>query len=223
MAAHPAITISRSLGSGGTEVGFLLARKLGWRFCDRTILRQAAQVLGLTSAGLGPQEERYSGFLEQLFSLMTLATPEAPYTPPLDLPVYSRDLVEVERDIMRQIVRHYPAVLVGRGGFVALKDHPLALHVQIVADMAFRTQFLVDRGKAPDLEAARRLIEESDRNRGDFIRRITGLDWNDPRPFHLVLDSSRLGLGGCVARIAEEARLRSWHPLRGLKVVPESG
>ncbi len=208
MTVHPAITISRSLGSGGTEVGFLLARQLGWRFCDRTILRQAAQALGLTCASLGPQEERHSGFLERLLSTMTLATPEAPYTPPLDLPVYSRDLFEVERDIMRQVVWQYPAVLVGRAGFVALKDHPQALHVRIVAEMPFRAQFLVGRGKAPDLAAARRLIEDSDRNRAAFVRGLTGRDWNDPGNFQLVLDSSRLGLEGCMARIAEEAKLR---------------
>ena len=32
-----------SLGSGGTEAGFLAARKLGWPFCDRRILRMAAE------------------------------------------------------------------------------------------------------------------------------------------------------------------------------------
>ena len=208
MTDHPAITISRSLGSGGTEVGFLLARQLGWRFCDRTILRQAAQALGLTCASLGPQEERHSGFLERLLSLMTLATPEAPYTPPLDLPVYSRDLFDLERSIMLQVVRHYAAVLVGRGSFVALKDYPEALHVRIVAGLEFRAQFLVDRGKAPDLEAAHRAIAASDRDRAGFIRGVSGLDWNDPKHFHLVLDSSRLGLEGCVAAIAEAAGKR---------------
>lgn len=208
MTRHPAITISRTLGSGGTEVGFLVARQLGWRFCDRSILRKAAQALGLSVDNLRHQEERPYGFMEQVMNFISLASPEVPFMPPLDLPIYSHELFEVERSIMLYLVKNDSAVIVGRGGFFALKGHPATLHVSIQAELPFRTQFLVDRRKAPDLEAARQAIKTSDWGRAAFIREISGLDWQDPRHFDLMLDTSQDGIEACAARIVEEAKLR---------------
>jgi CMP/dCMP kinase len=204
----PAITISRTLGSGGTQAGYLAARKLGWRFCDRRILREVARATGIPAASLRYQEERRCGFLEQLLSLIAVASPEVPFLPPVDLPVYSRELFEAERRVMRQLVQNAPAVLVGRGGCIALKAHPAVLHVCIQADLPFRTRFLVEHGKATDAAAALKLIKTSDRNRAAFIREISGLDWQDPANFDLVLDASRDGIAGCADRIAEEAGRR---------------
>ena len=206
MDPNPAITISRSLGSGGTEVGFLVARKLGWHFCDRRILRKAAEATGRSVAGLSRQEERPSGYLSQLMAVLTMGSLEAPCAPPLELPIYSRDLFELEKRLMLEMAAHAPSVIVGRGGFVALRGRPATLHVSLRADLAFRVALLVDRGVMPDPEAARRAIAESDRNRAAFIRDISGLDWHDPRHFDLVLDVSRTGLELCAQTIAGAVR-----------------
>ena len=40
--AHRAITLSRQMGSGGSYIGYLVAGKLGFKFIDREVLRQAA-------------------------------------------------------------------------------------------------------------------------------------------------------------------------------------
>jgi len=208
MAAFPAITLSRTLGSGGTEVGLRVARQLGWRFYDRRILRGAAEAMQLPVSALRHQEERPFGFLEQLLRLTALASPEVPYTPPLELPAYSTELFDVERSIMLELVAQHSAVLVGRGGFLALKDRPATLHVRIQASLEFRIQRLLDRGKAADAEAARRAIQTSDRDRTAFFREIADLEWQAPRNFHLVLDPSISGLEACVERIVEEAESR---------------
>lgn len=131
MTHHPAITISRMLGSGGTRIGLSVARQLGWRFCDGRILRQAAQELNMPLASLREQEEHSCSFLEYLLTMSAFASPEVPYTPPPDLPVYSKDIFEVESGIMRRLVERESAVLVGRGGFIALKDRPTTLHLRI--------------------------------------------------------------------------------------------
>jgi cytidylate kinase len=208
MNAHPAITLSRSLGSGGVEVGVRVAKRLGWRFCDRRILRQAAENLGIPVADLRCQEERPCGFFEQVLRLTAFASPELPYCPPLDLPTYSRELFAVERSVMFRLVQRESAVLLGRGGFIALKDHPAVLHVSLQAPPEARIQHLLERGKAESLEAARRLIERSDRERAAFIRAISGLDWQDPGHFHLVLDPLQEGLEACSERIVAEAKRR---------------
>jgi hypothetical protein len=206
MPQNPAITISRSLGSGGTEAGFLAARQLGWHFCDRRILRLAAQTLGCSSTALAHQEERHCGFLEQLKTVIAYGSPEAPYTPILDMPIYSKDLYAVEKEVILKMVEHAPSVIVGRGGFIALRNRPATLHVSIHTDMAWRIQSLVQRGKAPDPQAAKKAILASDRDRAAFIRNLSGQDWHDPKLFDLVLDIARIGPEACVQQLLEAAR-----------------
>jgi cytidylate kinase len=208
MDPNPAVTISRSLGSGGTEAGLMVARRLGWAFCNRRILRLAAEAMGHSSAGLAEQEERHCGFLEQLLNILGFGSPEACYTPLLELPAYSKDLYHMERQVMLKLVAHAPSVLVGRGGFCALKNRPATLHVSIRADLDFRVKYLVARGKEPNPEAARKAIAVSDQNRAAFIRAISGLDWRDPRNFDLVLNPSGPGLEACVEQIVAEAKQR---------------
>jgi len=99
-------------------------------------------------------------------------------------------------------------VILGRGGFFALKDRSSTLHVRIQADLAYRIQFLVEHKIAPNPEAARQAIERSDQDRAAFIRDIAGLEWGDPQNFDLVLDISREGLEGCVLQIVTAAKQR---------------
>ncbi len=208
MTIHPAITISRSLGSGGTQAGFLVARRLGWHFCDRRILRLAAGAMGHSVASLAHQEDHPSGFKDWLMTIFALGSPEAPCTLLQEVPIYSRDLFDVQKAVMERMVEHAPSVIVGRGGFIALKDHPDVLHVSLHADLESRIESLIRRHRVRDRRAALAAIEDSDRGRAGFIRAISGADWRDPRHFDLVLDTSGEGLEDCVERIVLEAGRR---------------
>lgn len=208
MRIPPAITISRTLGSGGTRIGLLVARHLGWPFCDRRILRHAAQTIGISLATLRQQEELPFGFFDCLLTLTAFASPEASYAPPFDMPIYSHDLFKIEGDVLRRLVVHEPAVLVGRGGFLVLKDRPSTLHVRIQAALPYRVHHLLETGKYLDGEAAQEAIEASDRNRTAFYRRVSGVDWNDPRHFHLVLNPENAGPECCADDVVSEARAR---------------
>lgn len=81
MALHPAITLSRSFGCGGTEIGFRVAQRLNWQFCDRRILSLAAQSLGRSPESLEFREEHHPGFLESLGNILFQGAPEATYVP----------------------------------------------------------------------------------------------------------------------------------------------
>ncbi|HJW73915.1 MAG TPA: cytidylate kinase-like family protein [Geothrix sp.] len=208
MTLPSAITVSRMLGSGGTRIALSVARQLSWHFCDGRILRQAARELNVPLASLREQEERSSGFLEYLLSMSAFASPEVPYAPPPELPVYSKDIFEVESDIMRRLVERESAVLVGRGGFIALRDRPATLHVRIEAGLDYRIRHLLATGKAADAGAALRAIKISDHNRTEFCRQAAGIEWTDRRPFHLVLNTEETSPEQCVQEIVAEARKR---------------
>lgn len=208
MTTHPAITISRSLGSGGSLIGYHLAQRLGWLYLDRRILRKAAAGLGLEVGAVDRQEERPDTFLGRLFFVLGATSPESPYTPPLEVPLYGEEIFAEERRIMAQSLAEAPAVLVGRGGFVAFRNRPSTLHVHVRASDAFRIQRLVEIGKASSPRAAEKLIRQSDRDRAAFIKEISGLAWQDPANFDLVVDPGRDGFPAAEAAILEAGRAR---------------
>jgi len=52
-------------------------------------------------------------------------------------------------------------------------------------------------------QTAQAMVQESDRERAKFIRKMEGIDWTDARNFHLSLDSSVIGISACVEMIAK--------------------
>lgn len=198
---NPALTLSRTFGSGGALLAHRLAQRLRWRCCDRVVLRQAAAALGLDAEALQAQEERPATLWSALCALLPVTTPEAPYVPPAQMPMYAPEIFALERRIMADLLARSPAVLLGRGGFVAFHGRPRTLHVYVHADLEFRVQRLLASGRVASAAEARRLAETTDRDRARFIRIISGRDWQAPGNFDLCLDPGRDGFDACEAKI----------------------
>ena len=199
------ITISRQAGSGGSYVGYEVAKEMGITYVDREILRQAAKYLGRDDTSLEEYEERSSGFMRNFVSLLSLGTPETPYLPPSDRPLYDRDLFELEGKIIDKIATEHDAVIIGRGAFHVLRDRPRALHVFIHAPRDFRARRLMKVLSSSTLTEAMEKTDESDRRRAKFFKDMTGTLWTDARNYHLCIDTSLLGLGESVRMIVDIA------------------
>ncbi|HSD94670.1 MAG TPA: cytidylate kinase-like family protein [Syntrophales bacterium] len=202
---HRAITLSRQMGSGGSYIGYLAARELGFKFIDREVLRQAADHLGTEVSQLEHQDERSSGLIEKLIRGFFLGAPEAATTAHhLKRPVYDRDLFSLECRIMNEIAERYSAVIIGRGGFHALRKRPegSVIRVFIHAPLEFRVQRVMKARNIVDAAEARSIIEESDRRRARFIRDMVGVEWTDAKNYHLCIDSSVAGFPRSVEMIA---------------------
>jgi len=200
-----AITLSRQMGSGGSYIGYLAARELGFKFIDREVLRQAADHLGTEVSQLEHQDERSSGLIEKLIRGFFLGAPEAATTAHhLKRPVYDRDLFSLECRIMSEIAERYSAVIIGRGGFHALRKRPegSVIRVFIHAPLEFRVQRVMKARNIVDAAEARSIIEESDRRRARFIRDMVGVEWTDAKNYHLCIDSSVAGFPRSVGMIA---------------------
>lgn len=198
-----AITLSRQMGSGGSYIGYLAARELGFKFVDREVLRQAAEHLGTEVSQLEHRDERSSGLVEKLLRGFFLGAPEAPASfQHLKRPVYDRDLFSLECRIMNEIADRYNAVIIGRGGFFALRNRPAGsvIRVFVHAPQGFRVQRVMKARNIPEAEA-RSIIEECDLGRSRFIRDMIGVEWTDARNYHLCIDSSVAGFPRCVETI----------------------
>jgi cytidylate kinase len=200
------ITISREIGSGGGEVAKAVAEQLGWRVVDNELVDQIAARSGLTPAEVGEREERAPGFLERLIRMLTRAAPEI-LSPPADGDPESEEarLVKITEGVVTEVAREGRVVLVGRAAPAVLKGDRDGLHVKIVAPKSDRVAAVAARlGLA--LEAAEAEVARSDADRSRYHRQYYDRDWNDASRYHLVLNSSALGLDGVVAAIVGRAK-----------------
>ncbi|MGD0230632.1 MAG: cytidylate kinase-like family protein [Syntrophorhabdales bacterium] len=202
---HRVLTVSRQMGSGGTYVGYQVAKALGFSYVDREILRRAAGLLNRDAMSLEEYEEKSCGFLQNFLRTLALGTPEAGYIP-RDRPVYDRDLFVLEGTIINEIVDKHDAVIMGRGGFHVLKGRPKTIHLFIHAPRDYRVGRVMKADRTADLRQARARVEESDRRRARFIKDMVGMEWTDARNYHLCIDSSVVDIAESVRMVIEFAK-----------------
>jgi hypothetical protein len=111
------------------------------------------------------------------------------------MPAARADLVRAEcahaavESVLREAAKH-SCVIMGRGGFALLAEHPGACHVRLTAPAEWRAARLAARECMP-LERAARMVESDDRNRACFVRHYYDRRIDDPANFHLVLAADR--------------------------------
>ncbi len=189
------------MGSGGSYIGYLVAKRLGFKYIDREVLHQAAEKLGTHASLLQEHDERSCGLIDNLLQAFIFGTPEAAYVPPLSRPVYDKDLFTLESSIMRRIAGQHNAVIAGRAGFHVLRDLPGAIPVFIHAPLEFRIDRIMKAQRIDEVREAKRKLKESDRHRSKFVRDMTGLVWTDARNFHLCINAGLVGFDASVELI----------------------
>ena len=199
------ITITRQLGSGGTCIGKLVARRLGYAYVDRQILEQAARELGVTEAEIEDREEHIQSFGEKLMWSFTMAGHYRMYTP-RPLWIQDEDLAKVERLIITELALKGPCVILGRGAFHLLRGRVPLLNIMVHAPLKFRVERVMSVYKAKSKSEAIQMIERSDRDRGRYIKTFTGLDWSDTRNYDLTLNTGKIDFNMAEEMIVSLAR-----------------
>lgn len=210
------ITISRQLGSHGEKIATRVAQELNLRLIDAETINRAAQRAGVPQVALAEMEqERQQGLTNRVLNALrampslsplseTGATP--PEFPGLTIPfagLFSTTVpplsawldgyVRMVDLVIQGLAREGNLLIVGRGGQVILRDHPSALHVQIVAPLAYRVAVIMERQNL-NQRAAQNRIRASDRARFDYVRRYYDADWLDATLYHLTLNTGRLSV-----------------------------
>lgn len=200
--AKKVITISRQLASGGAYIGHLVAKRLGYKYAEREVLYRAAGELGVDIPEAARLDECCSGLVQNLMKSLIYGTPEAVYFPPSRRPVNDEELFTTECRIMEAMAEQYDSVIVGHGGFSVLRDHPGVIHVFVHASMEFRIKRLLQFHEIT-ADQAREDIEESDRRREKFLRKMTNSDRYDARNYHLSIDAGAAGFETAQQMIVE--------------------
>jgi cytidylate kinase len=213
--APPVITITRQYASGGSDVARLVAAQLEWDVIDNEFVDQVARRAGLPADEVAQREERAPGLLERLARTLAAASPElfiaasgasrvaAP--PPQD----EAALVQLTERVIAEAAAHGRIVLVGRGAQAVLAQRPDALHVYVFAPKPWRMRLAVERLGIDAADVAR-VIDETDRQRDQYVKTYYRRHRQDLVNYDLVVNTEKLGIDGAARLIVAEAQRRGW-------------
>ena len=205
----PVVTITRILGAGGSEVASALAARLGWTLLDNALIERVASRLHTTPAFVEAIEERSPSLAERIADTFAFSAPEvlsASLAGGALAPTEER-LLAVTHQVIDDAVARGPVVLVGRGAQAWLANREDAVHVLCVAPPDACVARVARREGTPEGEA-RTLVEATNRQRQDFVRRHWGREWRDPAHYHVCVNTEALGIAGAVDAALAVARAR---------------
>jgi cytidylate kinase len=198
------ITISRQMGSGGSYIGQLVARRLGFRYIDKEILSEAAKRLGTDERFLAGRDQKLSGFLDNFLRTLSYGNVSV-IIPPAGPPISDKELFTLECTIMEEIARRGSSVIVGRGAFQVLKGLPGTVRIFMHAPLEFRTNRIMQAQDLADVQHAESKLRESDQQKSKFVWDMLHVHWADARNYHLCVDTSLMDFDSVTQLICQLA------------------
>lgn len=187
------IAISREAGTGAEQIARAVGDELGWRMLDRELLGLVAKAASCSASDVELIDETSMRWVAEVFNHWI-------EHPPVSHEKYFACLSAV----LRAAVRQENVVIVGRGaGFVLPRDKALA--VRLIAPKPFRVE-QVERQQGVTARQARDWVEQTDRERREFIWQHFRHDVNHMHLYDLVLNVEKLGIEGAARQIAAAVR-----------------
>jgi cytidylate kinase len=191
------VCISHATGSGGSEVGRLVAEQLGYRYVDEDIVVQAAVKGGVDLDTLADEERRKSFLARALDELGRGATGEAWAVlgpmPPVGADTSSDQLRGLIRDAIEETAAEGKAVIVAHAASHAIGGREDVLRVLVTASADTRAARL-RRAEQLDESAAKRAVKRTDAARADYLRRFYEVEQEQPTQYDVVLNTDQLSV-----------------------------
>jgi cytidylate kinase len=203
------ITLSAPYGAGGSFVGPEVARRLDVPFVDRAIPTAVAERLSVPLDEALDRDESAGGVLTRMTVWLGQVGQAfgAPGAAPVEA-VEEEDYRRATEDVLREHAETPPgAVILGRAGVVVLREQPGALHVRLDGPVEARIRQGMEV-EGVDRETAERHIAETDKARRAYVQHFYRCDVREAALYHLVIDSTAIGLEACVELIVTAARAR---------------
>lgn len=194
------ITIERQYATGGKKIAKMVAEKLGIPYYNNHILELAGEKIGLPADYLMEIEETTSGSL--LFSLAMAATANATGVTLMSL---SQQLFLAEEEIINELVKQGPCVIVGRCAGHILREREDCLNVFIYGDREKRIDRALNVYNVPRNEVES-MVRKMDKRRANFYNTSVQKKWGERDNYHLCIDGSTLGIEKSAEIIVEAAK-----------------
>jgi len=201
------VTIAALYGAGGSVVGPRVAERLGVQFLDRAIPSAVARRAGLTEAAVDEVDQKPRSGWQLLLASLGRASPATAASVQVERLDLEERRLRAEIEEFLADASRAGGVVLGRGGAVVLAEVPGALHVYLRGERKIRAERVMELQGVDRATAARR-VKANDRARRDYVSSTYGIDGDNPRLYHLMIDAVALGADVCVELIVAAAQRR---------------
>lgn len=176
---HFVVTIGCEYGSGGPEIGKMLAKSLGIEYYNRDLVDKVVEKIGIDKSLVEQADNK--NFVP--FGINTsLGTRYANL---------SNKVIYTQFEVVRKMAKH-SCVIIGRCSDYILRDQPDVVNVFVYAPSDVRVHTVMEQMNLSERHAAE-LIREYDNMLHRRYKYITGTYRGDRHNRHLLVDSSVLG------------------------------
>jgi cytidylate kinase len=189
------VCISHTTGSGGEEIGRVVADRLGFDYVNEEIVARAAARGGVDAADVADEERRKSLASRVLIAIgqgggeaWALGT-----TGPLRSgdELESDDIRTLIREAIEQTAARGKAVIVAHAASYAVGRGPGVLRVLVTASPDTRAN-RISHAEGLERDEAVRALKGSDAGRADYLKRFYEVGEELPTHYDLVINTDRL-------------------------------
>jgi cytidylate kinase len=200
MTGKKIITVSREFGSGGRSVAKTAAERLGYAYCDNSVIAEIAKKHGLSEVFVKEYGEYAVSKNPLAFDFLTTSVNRYDTS----LSIYDQ-LFIFQYTHITSLAEKEPCVIVGRCADFILRERTDCLHVFFYADMDFRVNRLANSAgeKFADPE---KYLKDMDKRRKTYYQHYTGRRWGESKNYHICLNTGVIGLEHCADIIVELAK-----------------
>ena len=208
------ITIGRQFGSGGRELGRLIAARFGIKFYDKQLLDEAARHAGMNPQLFVNADEKAPSFINGMFPFNLGINPTVLCN--CDNTISDESIYNQQSEFIKMLANSEPCVIVGRTADYILRDHPRAINIFVHADMADCVARIIARSDCKTAQEAESKARKVNKLRAGFYNFYSDKRWGDAASYDLTFNSSKIKMEDAVDLIAEYIRRRfNIEPVRG--------
>lgn len=186
------ITIGRQFGSGGSEIGRIVAQKLGIKYYDKELLAAAAKSSGVNAEFFEASDERSPGFFAGAniwsfnigYNLGNFFSTEVSFS--------DDNLYKAQSDTIQNLANESSCVIVGRSADYVLRNHPCLISIFISSSEKECIKRIIARGDSDSEVRAREMAEKKNKLRSNYYNFYTDKEWGNAASYDLCIDSSKI-------------------------------
>ncbi|MBD5238748.1 MAG: cytidylate kinase-like family protein [Bacteroidales bacterium] len=198
------ITVGRQMGSGGRELGRLLAERLGIEFFDKKLLLEAAAESGLIPELMEREDERGPGFFSgtMTFTMGLIGSSLG------SQPVGHDAVYRAQSEVIRRLGQEKSCVIVGRTADYVLRDHPRCINIFVSAPEEACVQRLLSRGDKASEAEARAMVRKINKLRSSYYNFYTDRQWGMAATYDLTVNSALMPMDQLADFVTDYVRRR---------------
>lgn len=191
------ITISREFGSGGRELGKLLADAMGIPCYDQQIIAMVAEKQNLNPKYVESRSEKDI----QIFYPTTIARG---FVRPNYAALQNVQIMASEHELIKKLADEGDCVIVGRAADAILKDKK-PFRIFVCADERSKIERCLSRNENRETLSEKEILRkcrEIDKNRASYRKIFTDHKWGDAAGYELCINTSGKDIKSLIPALA---------------------